>query len=221
MTSYRMTPKPFLVAIALVVAAAAASAAFGERTEAPQPRDKLINFPMRIANWRGRHSSLEQRIIDALDFDDYILADFRRDEPTDTVNFYVAYYASQGAGQSAHSPSSCIPGGGWEIQDIRRYPVANAVAPAQPLVVNRVQIAKGNVKQLVYYWFEQRGRRLTSEYRVKWYLFWDGISRNRTDGALIRLVTPIFEGGSISDADHRLSEFVRTIYPRIAAHVPG
>ncbi|MCZ6588761.1 MAG: EpsI family protein [Alphaproteobacteria bacterium] len=221
MTSYRMTPKPFLLALALVVAAAAASAVLGDRSETLQPRDKLINFPMRIAEWRGRQSGLEQPIIDVLKLDDYILADFRLDEQTDTVNFYVAYYASQSAGQSAHSPSSCIPGGGWEIQDIRQYPVANVLAPAQPLVVNRVQIAKGNVKQLVYYWFEQRGRRLTSEYRVKWYLFWDGITRGRTDGALIRLVTPIFDGDSISNADRRLSEFVRAVYPRISAHVPS
>jgi EpsI family protein len=221
MTSPRIMPKPFLFALVLVVAAAADSAFLGDRAETPQQRDKLINFPMQIADWRGRQSALEQQIIDALKFDDYIIADYRRAKPTDTVNFYVAYYASQSAGQSAHSPSSCIPGGGWEIQEFNQHPVADALAPAKPLVVNRVQIAKGNVKQLVYYWFEQRGRRLTSEYKVKWYLFWDGISRSRTDGALIRLVTPIFEGDTVSNADRRLSEFVRSVYPKIGVHVPS
>ena len=81
----------------------------------------------------------------------------------------------------------------------------------RPLAVNRVQITKGNVQQLVYYWFEQRGRRLTSEYRVKLYLLWDGITPNRTDGALIRLVTPVFQDDSNSDADERHSEFVRAV----------
>ncbi len=91
----------------------------------------------------------------------------------------------------------------------------------RPLAVNRVQITKGNVQQLVYYWFEQRGRRLTSEYQFKWYLFWDGITRNRTDGALIRLVTPVFPGDNSSNPDKRLSEFIRAVYPRIASHVPS
>ena len=221
MTSHGITPKPFFVAVALIVVAVAGSASFGDRTEAPQKRDKLINFPMRFADWRGRQSALEKKIVDVLKFDDYILANFRRDKPTDTVNFYVAYYASQSAGQSAHSPSTCIPGGGWEIQDIRRHIVADAIGPDRPLAVNRVLIAKGNTKQLVYYWFEQRGRRMTSEYRVKWYLFWDGITKSRTDGALIRLVTPVFQGDSVSNADRRLTEFLRAMYPQIAAHVPS
>ena len=176
---------------------------------------------MRLANWRGKQIALEKRIVDVLRFDDYILADFNREKPTDTVNFYVAYYASQSAGQSAHSPSTCIPGGGWEIQDIREHFVADAIGQGRPLAVNRVQISKGNTKQLVYYWFEQRGRRMTSEYRVKWYLFWDGITKNRTDGALIRLVTPVFAGDSVTNADRRLTEFMRAMYPRISAHVPS
>ncbi len=154
MTLIRMASKPFFVALVIVVAAAAASGSIGDRSEAPQQRDRLINFPMRVADWHGRQSALKEQIVDVLKLDDYILADFRRDESTDIVNFYVAYYASQSAGQSAHSPSSCIPGGGWEMQDIRQYPVADAMGSARPLVVNRVQIAKGKVKQLVYYWFE-------------------------------------------------------------------
>ena len=32
------------------------------------------------------------------------------------------------------------------------------------------------------------------EYRVKWYLFRDALLENRTDGALVRIITPIIEG---------------------------
>jgi EpsI family protein len=64
----------------------------------------------------------------------------------------------------------------------------------QPLRVNRTVIALGESRQLVYYWFQQRGRVLTNEYLVKWYLFWDSLTRNRSDGSLVRLIVSLPEG---------------------------
>lgn len=49
----------------------------------------------------------------------------------------------------------------------------------------------GDERMLVYYWFMQRGRYLTNEYLVKWYIFWGSITQQRTDGALVRLVMPV------------------------------
>ena len=69
-------------------------------------------------------------------------------------------------------------------------------ADGQPLPVNRVIIGLGDDRQLVYYWFAQRGRMLTNEYLVKWYIFWDALTRNRTDGALVRLTTFVDESDS-------------------------
>jgi EpsI family protein len=87
------------------------------------------------------------------------------------------------------------------------------------LTVNRAIIAKGSVKQLVYYWFEQRGRILASEYDVKWYLFVDGLFKRRSDGALLRVITPI-EGRNVHAADTRLAQFVSDSYPRLRAFLP-
>ena len=88
------------------------------------------------------------------------------------------------------------------------------------LRVNRVQIVLGNKKQVVYYWFQQRGRVITNEYLVKWYLFVDSLTKQRTDGALVRLVTPLKIGESAEVADRRLVEFASKVAPRLERHIP-
>jgi len=86
--------------------------------------------------------------------------------------------------------------------------------------VNRLLIEKGEHKQLVYYWFQQRGRIVTNEYLMKWYLFWDAMTKSRTDGALIRLTTGLSGGQEVSVADKKLEAFARVISPVIPEYVP-
>ena len=62
------------------------------------------------------------------------------------------------------------------------------------MVVNRLVIAKGQSRQLVYYWFAQRGRIISNEYLAKFYLFWDALVLKRSDGALVRVITMVPEG---------------------------
>ena len=88
-----------------------------EREEVPPPRAMFIDFPMKLDGWLGTSLTLEKQYIDALRFDDYVLADYRFGDGQ-PVNLYAAYYRSQRKGQSAHSPQSCLPGGGWEISSI-------------------------------------------------------------------------------------------------------
>ncbi len=88
------------------------------------------------------------------------------------------------------------------------------------LQVNRALIQHGSSRQLVYYWFQQRGREITSEYLVKWYLFTDALTRNRSDGALVRLITPLQEGEDAAGGDARLSEFAQEVAPLLGKYVP-
>jgi EpsI family protein len=83
-----------------------------------------------------------------------------------------------------------------------------------------VVIEKGENKQLVYYWFQQRGRVITNEYVVKWYLFWDALTRNRTDGALVRLVTYIGPGQSLQEADAQLRSFAASAAVPLENYIP-
>jgi len=160
------------------------------RLESPLERKDFGQFPMAVGQWNGTPGRLESFYLDVLKVSDYLIADFVGPDKR-LVNFYAAYYVSQRKGESAHSPRSCIPGGGWEIASLTERDIQAAPGGGRPLRVNRALIQKGEEKQLVYYWFQQRGRMLTNEYMVKWYLFWDALTRNRTDGALVRLITPV------------------------------
>jgi len=219
---HKFLPRPYLASLAIVFLAVVASSSMGTRAEATLERKVFATLPMRIDDWRGREFALEPEIVETLKVTDYIMADYRRESDPIPVNFYVAYYDSQRKGEAVHSPSACIPGGGWLIEDFAERKLDTVLAGEQPLTVNRVIIGKGDFKQLVYYWFPQRDRFLTNEYWVKWYIFWDALTRNRTDGALVRLVTPVDDGPDGFDAaDQRLAEFAATMQQKITPYFPS
>lgn len=215
----RTVPATFITATVILSAFAVGVMVAPERTETIPKRETFFGFPNQVATWTGRRSVLEQVYLDALKLDDYVIADYMRGG-RELVNFYVAWYDSQSAGNSAHSPRSCLPGGGWRMTQFSQIDAGDVQVAGKPLRVNRVQIELGNHKQLVYYWFQQRGRVITNEYLVKWYLFVDSLTRQRTDGALVRLVTPLEIGEPVEQADRRLVEFASQVAPRLERYIP-
>lgn len=218
------TTLPIMGALLLLLACAPAAWAFSTQVEMTPRRTSFAEFPQQLEQWQGRRSAIEQVYLDVLMLDDYLMADYV-DESTaaapTAVNFYVAWYNSQRAGQSVHSPRSCIPGGGWTIQSIKQVDVPDAQIGGQSLRINRAIIENGANKQVVYYWFQQRGRVITNEYLVKWYLFWDSLTRQRSDGALVRLMAAVPEGKSLDQVEQELKAFARSLAPRLEAYVPG
>jgi hypothetical protein len=77
--------------------------------------------------------------------------------------------------------------------------------------VNRVEIGKGEDRQLVYYWFQEQGRALINEYLVKLFIVSDALTRNRTDGALVRQTTVLKPGEDWTQADGRLRDLAGNV----------
>ncbi len=213
------TPGPaYLFSIALLVPALIGSSQIGSRLEHPPEHRRFLDFPLQVDDWKGRPITMEQQFIDALRFDDYLLVDYHRPDGS-LVNLYSAYYRSQRKGQSVHSPRTCIPGGGWKITSIEEREI-HSRGTATPLRVNRVLIEKDELKQVVLYWFAGRGRNITNEYLVKFYLLWDAITKNRTDGSLVRLTSPVMPGEDESIAEARLIVFTQKIDPLLKQYIP-
>ena len=185
-----------------------------ERAEIIPDRETFANYPLQLDEWHGQQSKIEQKFLDELKLNDYIIADYQNDN-SEMVNLYLAYYESQRSGAAAHSPKSCIPGGGWRIKSHSVIDIAGINKQA-----NRLLIRKGDYGQLVYYWFDQRGRNITNEYMVKWYLFWDSLTLGRTDGSLIRLTTTLQPGEDVAKADKRIAEFAQLVEPTLSAYIP-
>ena len=187
------------------------------RSEITPPRTRFVAFPTNLGQWQGHPSDVEPWVEIALAADDYILSDYSRSDGK-AVNLWVTYYSSQRKGESPHSPLVCIPGNGWQITGIERTSLVNAGAE-QP--INRVIVQKDATKEVVYYWYEERGRKIASEYWSKWYLLSDSIVKNRSDGSLVRLISQVYPGEVEADADERLRAFMQNLEPRLAEFLPG
>ncbi len=213
-------PMTFWVSSALVVLTFSSQLFIVDRDELLPDRQELASFPSDIDKWQGKNGRIEDLTLRALKLTDYVIVDYANNDDK-LVNFYVAYYQSQRKGESAHSPKSCIPGGGWQIKNLSQKQIEPDYLLGRPLDVNRLVIQFGDTKQLVYYWFQQRGRVITNEYLVKWYILWDSITKNRTDGALVRLTTVVKAGESLEEADETLSSFARSIASELPTYIPN
>ncbi len=216
----RRLPAAFVAGAALATVASIVAFAMPARTDEVFPkRSTFVQFPNHLNGWSGRRQPLEQVYIDALKVDDYILSDYRSGGASQVpVNLHVAYYDSQQKGHSVHSPRSCIPGGGWAITSFTQTTLPTAAGGAG-VPVNRAVIELGKNKQIVYYWFQQRGRAITNEYLVKWYIFWDALTRSRTDGALVRLSAPMLPGMDEAAVDQQIGQFATAAVPQLREYI--
>ncbi len=183
-------------------------------------RETFSLFPARLDGWSSVTTKLEPDIEQVLAADDYLNTNFLARD-TLPVNMFVAFYHNQTDGQGIHSPEVCLPAGGWEIFDLRQHQVDFPDTQYGSFSVNRAVIQKGLQKQLVYYWFEQRGKRMTNDFRAKLSVLYDSLTLGRTDGALVRYVTPIGPKETEADAEARLMEIVTKSLKRLPEFVPN
>jgi EpsI family protein len=183
--------------------------------EAVVTRQPLRDLPYSLGGWTGQDQPLEQQVLEAVGVTDYANRFYSRasDEP---VQLYIGYYASQRTGDTIHSPKNCLPGAGWD--PIRSGYATVPVSGGRKIVVNENVIQQDQNKDLVFYWYQGRGRAIASEYRAKFWMIADALSRNRTDGALVRLVTPMND--SENKARSRLERFTQTLFPSLDKLIP-
>ncbi len=213
---------PSRAAAAATVVAVAVSGAYlavglpeGEAIE----RESFRLFPRRIGDWSGRATILEPAVERVLGADDYLNASYIS-ETGGAVNFFSAYYLQQTEGEGIHSPEVCLPVGGWEIFSIDPFEVDMSGTPYGVFELNRAVIQKGEAKQLVYYWFEQRGKRMTNDFAAKLSVIRDGVTRGRTDGALVRFTTAIAPREPEAAADARLQALMAETLLKLPRYVP-
>ncbi len=207
----------FLACVVMLILTSSLSQGIEFRQKIPISRS-LGKFPMQIREWQGVREDMEQRFLDVLKLSDYIIVNYRNDHGK-TINFYVAYYQDQRKGEAIHSPETCLPGSGWEFKEAGHVWIPGN-GGKRSIRVNRALMEKGNARQLVYYWFPQRGRILTTLYQLKVYTFWDSLTRKRTDGALVRVITDVGKEESMSGTEARLEGFIGEVIPILDEHIP-
>lgn len=179
-------------------------------------RDPFLLFPREVGEWRVRQNQpLPEGITRILAADDYLSVNIASDQHRAPVDLFVAWYRDQGKA-AIHSPEVCLPAGGWEMSEIRSTQLTIDLGDKTvSFPVSQAVIQKGLSRQLVYYWFDQSGRRLASDYAAKAYLILDALNSGRTDGALVRFVTPMAPEETVATAGARLTDAIRNTMPTL------
>lgn len=189
------------------------------RAEKVVPHAPLAEFPTLLGRWSGENVPLSARIVKAVGLDDYLNRIYH-DGSGAPVTLYISYYSSQRTGQTIHSPKNCLPGAGWQPLASRRLSIP--LPGRRPLVANEYDVARDADRVLVLYWYQERGRDIASEYAAKFWLTADALTRDRTDGALVRVTTPVPDAGrDIARAQRRAVAFLRSVLPHLAKFIPN
>lgn len=209
-----MLTRSVLAAVLIVAAGVYARGAAGP--ENVPRRVSLADAPDTIGAWRGYDAPpLEDDLIAQLGVDDYINRQYTTGASAPPISIYVGYYASQRQGDTIHSPQNCLPGAGWQPVFSDRGTVH---AGARAFPVNRFVIQKGMDRQAVLYWYQGRGRIVANEFANKGWLMLDAARLRRTDGGLVRIITPIDSTREAAFAT--LAAFSAALFPHLSAHLP-
>ncbi|HWW13918.1 MAG TPA: EpsI family protein [Candidatus Dormibacteraeota bacterium] len=189
------------------------------RTEIIPRHLPLSSFPAQLANWDSIEIEQDAKTLEVLghgDFLERVYHDPAKKLPY--VDLFLAYFPSQRTGETPHSPQHCLPGSGWNPDENVR--VTLTLPSHSPFPANRYVISKGDQRKLVLYWFWAHDRGVASEYWAKFYLVKDAIRMNRSDGSLVRFVTPMFPGETPDAAQQRILPFTSTVIPLLDDYIP-
>jgi EpsI family protein len=178
-------------------------------------REPLSELPSSLGTWSGEDRPLDEQILQAAGVNDYTNRLYSS-PLQEHIQMYVGYYASQRTGDTIHSPKNCLPGAGWD--PISSGPITIPVSADRNIVVNEYVVQQDHNEQVVFYWYQGRGRIIASEYQSKFWMVVDSISRNRTDSALVRLNTPMGDGEA--RARGRLVGFTQLLIPHLDNVIP-
>lgn len=208
----------FVVALVLIACTGVLLQA-RRRNEIILPHQPLESFPEQLGPWTGADISLDKDVLEILGPGDFLLREYRAPgNVTPLVDLFIAYFPSQRAGDTIHSPQHCLPGAGW--QPVENHRVTLSLPGHPPFPANRYVVSRGDSRQLVLYWYWAHDRGVASEYWAKFYLVKDAMQMNRSDGALVRLITPMYRGETSAAAQQRLLPFTSALFPLLNNYIP-
>jgi len=189
---------------------------FEQRGEAKVDRQELSKIPTSLGDWtqKGSDINFSEQTESVLKTSDYVMREYVKDGRL--ANLYIGYYASQKTGSTYHSPQNCLPGAGWEMRDPE---LINVRTPSgNTFKANRYIIENGKYKEVMIYWYQGRGRTVASEYYDKIYTVFDSVTRRRSDGSMVRIMTSV--GHSEKEADLAAVDLAAQIADKLSKFVP-
>ncbi len=180
--------------------------------------EPLPDVPRSIAGWSGTDVQIDQDTLKVLGTGNFLSRIYALDGQPQSIDLFVAYFPTQRTGVTIHSPKNCLPGAGWAFESSQYVDLKDA--NGQPHRVGEYVIVNGNSKRFAIYWYQAHGRSVASEYLAKVYMVTDAIRLNRTDGALVRVTTPIDPKEDTLRAKARVEAFTAQLAPSLPRFIP-
>ena len=193
-------------------------------TDRVPPTTPLSLMPSTIGGWTAQDYPLDSETLSVLGDGQFLNRVYTNLGPAGKpaeipVSFFIGYFPTQRSGQSIHSPQNCLPGAGWAFLSSR---VINLpTADGRPYPVGEYLIGNAGEKQVVLYWYLAHGRSVASDYKAKAYMMLDAVRLNRTDGALVRIVTPVGPNEALESAQQRAMHFANQVTPLLPRFIPN
>jgi EpsI family protein len=182
------------------------------------PSQPLSQLPLELATWTGSDLPIDQETRDVLGAGDFLSRIYLQDKHSPPVSLFIGYFPTQRTGQTPHSPKNCLPGAGWVFESSNTVDLIDAAGKSHR--VGEYIISNSGIRQFVIYWYQAHGRSVASEYAAKIYTVVDAIRLNRTDGALVRVITPMASGEDTAAARERAEAFTRQLTPLLSRFIP-
>jgi EpsI family protein len=184
------------------------------------PRSEpLEHLPLQFGPWAGKEDAIDDQVRAVLGAGSFVERTYTDPGQPVPVDLFLAYFPSQRAGDTVHSPLHCLPGAGWSFLDRQRRQLS--LAELGNIDVNEVVIRKGMIRMYVLYWYQAHGRAVAGEYAAKYYLIADAVRMNRTDGALVRFSTVMLPGENIRRSRARTLSLAREVSGVLSRFVPN
>jgi EpsI family protein len=187
------------------------------------PSLPIEQMPQQIGAWTSQDIPMSKETLDILGDGRFLNRIYTKQgaggQPVGVpVSLFIGYFPTQRSGQSIHSPQNCLPGAGWSF--ISSQPIDLKSDDGRVYRVGEYLIANSAAKQVVLYWYLAHGRSIANDYVAKAYMMADAIRWNRTDGALIRVVTPVQPNETIAAAEERAKGFAGQMTPLLPRYIP-
>ncbi|MHB1674827.1 MAG: exosortase C-terminal domain/associated protein EpsI [Acidobacteriaceae bacterium] len=172
-----------------------------------------------IEGWKGSDVPIDEETRTVLGAGDFLSRIYTREGQSLPIGLFIGYFPIQRNGDTIHSPKHCLPGAGWSFESSRYVNLRDANGKIHR--VGEYIVGNGEMRQFVIYWYQAHGRSVANEYMAKLYLVTDAIQMDRTDGALVRVMTPIGPKEDTAAARARVEAFTAQLAPMLPRFIPN
>ncbi len=183
-----MHKTPWIIIAAILAFTIGAGFWIDRRFQVQPPQPSPVSIRSSFERWQGVDLSMDKDVVDMLKTDQILSRKYRKDDGQ-TAYLYGAFYLSQGADRTMHSPLNCYPGSGWEIVKTEEIELRGLQRQDVKILAQKALIRKGLLERDLYFWYYAAGRNASNQYLNKALTLYGAVFDGRTDGALVTIST--------------------------------